>query len=52
MVNWADIKDETGTEVKAEKGDVFYFQKGSRIIFRTDEYGLAFFVGQRPKDTL
>jgi uncharacterized cupin superfamily protein len=46
------IKDETGTEVKGEKGDVFYFAKGSRIIFRTDEYGLAFFVGQRVRDTL
>jgi uncharacterized cupin superfamily protein len=46
------IKDETGTEVKAEKGDVFHFAKGSRIIFRTDDYGLAFFVGQREKDTL
>ncbi|KAH7090320.1 hypothetical protein FB567DRAFT_589720 [Paraphoma chrysanthemicola] len=41
------IKDETGKEVKAEKGDVFLFPKGSRIIFRTDDYGLAFFVGQR-----
>ncbi|KAH8730507.1 RmlC-like cupin domain-containing protein [Phaeosphaeriaceae sp. PMI808] len=46
------IKDETGKEVKAEKGDVFHFPKGSRIIFRTDDYGLAFFVGQRKKDTL
>jgi ethanolamine utilization protein EutQ (cupin superfamily) len=46
------IKDETGTEVKGEKGDVFHFAKGSRIIFRTDEYGLAFFVGQRVRDTL
>jgi uncharacterized cupin superfamily protein len=46
------IKDETGKEVKAEKGDVFLFPKGSRIIFRTDDYGLAFFVGQRKKDTL
>ncbi|KAH7398776.1 RmlC-like cupin domain-containing protein [Phaeosphaeria sp. MPI-PUGE-AT-0046c] len=46
------IKDETGKEVKAEKGDVFYFPKGSRIIFRTDDYGLAFFVGQREKDKL
>jgi hypothetical protein len=47
-----DIKDETGKEVKAEKGDVFLFPKGSRIIFRTDDYGLAFFVGQRNKDVL
>ncbi|KAF2830075.1 hypothetical protein CC86DRAFT_367951 [Ophiobolus disseminans] len=46
------IKDETEREVKAEKGDVFLFPKGSRIIFRTEDYGLAFFVGQRKKDTL
>jgi ethanolamine utilization protein EutQ (cupin superfamily) len=46
------IKDETDREVKAEKGDVFLFPKGSRIIFRTDDYGLAFFVGQRDRDTL
>jgi ethanolamine utilization protein EutQ (cupin superfamily) len=46
------VKDETGNEVKAEKGDVFYFAKGSRIVFRTEEYGLAFFVGQRVRDTL
>jgi mannose-6-phosphate isomerase-like protein (cupin superfamily) len=46
------IKDETGREVKAEKGDVFFFPKGSRIIFQTEDYGLAFFVGQREKDTL
>ena len=46
------IKDETGVEVKAEKGDVFLFPKGSRIVFRTEEFGLAFFVGQRGRDTL
>ncbi|OAK98295.1 hypothetical protein IQ06DRAFT_318307 [Phaeosphaeriaceae sp. SRC1lsM3a] len=46
------IKDETGKEVKAEKGDVFFFPKGARIIFRTDDYGLAFFTGQREKDKL
>jgi ethanolamine utilization protein EutQ (cupin superfamily) len=46
------IKDETGKEVKAEKGDVFHFPKGSRIIFRTDDYGLAFFVGQREEGKL
>ena len=46
------IKDETGREVRAEKGDVFYFEKGSRIVFRTEEFGLAFFVGQRERDTL
>lgn len=52
MRTYTDIKDETGTEVKGEKGDVFLFPKGSRIIFRTDGYGLAFFVGGRKKDTL
>jgi uncharacterized cupin superfamily protein len=52
MRTYTDIKDETGTEVQGEKGDVFLFPKGSRIIFRTDEYGLAFFVGGRKKDTL
>jgi ethanolamine utilization protein EutQ (cupin superfamily) len=46
------IKDETDREVKAEKGDVFLFKKGSRIIFRTDDYGLAFFVGQREEGAL
>lgn len=46
------IKDETGKEVKAEKGDVFHFPKGARIIFRTDDYGLAFFVGQREEGKL
>jgi ethanolamine utilization protein EutQ (cupin superfamily) len=38
--------------VQGEKGDVFLFPKGSRITFRKDEYGLAFFVGGRKKDTL
>lgn len=42
--------DETGKEVKAEKGDVLFFPKGSKIVFRTDDYGLGFFVGQRKKD--
>ena len=41
------ISDETGKEVKATKGDVFYFPAGSKITFRTDEYGLAFYTGQR-----
>lgn len=44
--------DETGKEVKAEKGDVFLFPAGSKIVFRTDDFGLAFYVGQRKKDTL
>jgi hypothetical protein len=45
MRTYTDNKDETGTEVKGEKGDVFLFSKGSRIIFRTDGYALAFFCG-------
>ena len=45
------ITDETGTEVKAEKGDVFMFAKGSRIVFRTDGYGVAFFVGLKERGT-
>ncbi|KAL6711291.1 hypothetical protein ACN47E_005822 [Coniothyrium glycines] len=45
------ITDETGREVKAEKGDVFQFPKGAKIVFRTDDYGLAFYVGQRKRDT-
>ncbi|KAH7359908.1 RmlC-like cupin domain-containing protein [Pyrenochaeta sp. MPI-SDFR-AT-0127] len=44
------ISDETGKEVKGEKGDVFQFPKGSKITFKTDDYGLAFYVGQRKKD--
>jgi ethanolamine utilization protein EutQ (cupin superfamily) len=27
--------------------DVFYFPKGSKITFKTEDYGLGFFVGQR-----
>lgn len=41
------ISDETGNEVKATKGDVFYFPAGSKITFRT----LAFYTGQGKKDT-
>ncbi|KAL9535916.1 hypothetical protein SMMN14_00689 [Sphaerulina musiva] len=42
------IKDHaTGQEVKATPGDVFYFPKGSTITFRSDDYGLAFYTGQR-----
>jgi ethanolamine utilization protein EutQ (cupin superfamily) len=36
--------------VKAEKGDVLFFPKGSKIVFRTDDFGLGFFVGQRVRD--
>ena len=45
-----DISDETGKKVHATKGDVFYFNKGSKITFSTDDYGLAFYTGQRKKD--
>lgn len=46
------IKDATGQEVLATKGDVFYFPKGSVITFSTEtpEGVKAFFVGQRAKD--
>ncbi|KAF2464825.1 uncharacterized protein BDR25DRAFT_93272 [Lindgomyces ingoldianus] len=42
-----DISDETGKEVHAVPGDVFYFPKGAKITFKTDDYGLAFYTGQR-----
>jgi len=42
-----EISDETGQKVKAVKGDVFYFPKGSKITFTTETFGLGFFVGQR-----
>ncbi|EKG13676.1 Ethanolamine utilization EutQ [Macrophomina phaseolina MS6] len=42
-----DISDETGNKVHAVAGDVFYFPKGSKITFTTDDFGLGFFVGQR-----
>jgi ethanolamine utilization protein EutQ (cupin superfamily) len=45
-----EISDETGQTVKAVKGDIFYFPKGSVITFKTDTFGLGFFVGQRVKD--
>lgn len=45
-----DISDETGQKVHATKGDVFYFPKGSKITFTTEDFGLGFFVGQRKKD--
>jgi len=41
------ITDETGNSVHAKAGDIFYFPKGSRIIFDTPSYGLGFFCGQR-----
>lgn len=45
------ISDETGQKVKAEKGDVFYFPNGSKITFETDDFGLAFYTGQREEGT-
>jgi ethanolamine utilization protein EutQ (cupin superfamily) len=42
-----DISDETGQEVHAVAGDVFYFPKGAVITFKTKTYGLAFYTGQR-----
>lgn len=44
-----DIEDETGQKVHAVPGDVFHFPKGSKITFTTENYGLAFFTGQRKK---
>lgn len=41
------ISDETGTEVHAKAGDVFYFPKGSKITFQSPSTGLGFFCGQR-----
>ncbi|KAJ5825329.1 ethanolamine utilization protein (EutQ) [Penicillium riverlandense] len=42
-----EISDETGQTVTAGPGDVFYFPKGSKITFTTQDYGLAFYTGQR-----
>ncbi|KAF2753486.1 hypothetical protein EJ05DRAFT_219237 [Pseudovirgaria hyperparasitica] len=42
-----EIADETGQSVSARPGDVFFFPKGATITFRTEEYGLAFYTGQR-----
>jgi len=42
-----DIADETGKKVHAVPGDVFYFPKGAKITFTTDDYGLAFYTGAR-----
>jgi len=41
------IRDETGQEVTARVGDVFYFPAGSRITFSSPDFGLSFFCGQR-----
>jgi len=42
-----DISDEAGNKVHATPGDVFYFPKGSKITFTTEDYGLAFYTGAR-----
>lgn len=41
------ISDETGKQVHATVGDVFYFPKGSVITFQSPSYGVGFFCGQR-----
>lgn len=41
------ITDETGQQVHAKAGDIFYFTKGSKITFDTPSYGIGFFCGQR-----
>ncbi len=45
------ISDETGNQVHAKAGDVFYFAKGSTIKFESPSYGIGFFCGQRPWGT-
>ncbi len=46
-----DISDEAGNKAHGVKGDVFYFPKGSKITFTTEDFGLAFYTGQRSKDS-
>jgi ethanolamine utilization protein EutQ (cupin superfamily) len=41
------IEDETGKKVDAKPGDVFFFPNGAKITFTTEDYGLAFYTGQR-----
>ena len=41
------ITDETGKQVHAKVGDIFYFPKGSKITFDSPSYGVGFFCGQR-----
>ena len=45
------IADEAGNKVTARPGDVFYFAKGAKITFETDDRGLAFYTGARKKGT-
>ncbi len=42
-----EIADESGQKVKASRGDLFYFPKGSTITFTTPSFGVGFFCGQR-----
>jgi len=44
------ISDGSCEEIAATSGDLFYFPKGSVITFRTDDFGLGYFVGQRGAD--
>ena len=44
------ISDGSGEKITASKGDLIYFPKGSVITFRTDDFGLGYFVGQRGQD--
>lgn len=44
------ITDESGQSVLAKPGDCFYFPKGCTITFTTEDYGLAYFCGQRPME--
>jgi len=44
-----EISDESGQSVRAGKGDVIFFPKGSVITFKTEKGGLGFFCGQRAK---
>lgn len=44
------ISDGSGKEITARKGDLIYFPRGSVITFRTDDFGLGYFVGQRGQD--
>ncbi|CAJ2501239.1 Uu.00g040920.m01.CDS01 [Anthostomella pinea] len=46
-----DISDETGTKAHGVAGDVFYFPAGSKITFTTEDFGLAFYTGQRARDS-
>ncbi|WP_299851328.1 cupin domain-containing protein [uncultured Roseovarius sp.] len=41
------VTDDTGQTVKATKGDLFYFPKGSVITFSSPSFGVGYFCGQR-----